>query len=354
MKIDIRDRVVPLDWLRGLAALSIMFYHLYSWQVAHLDAGTFLGRLGIYSVSLFFVLSGLSMAIAYENLKPGLKSAGRFLVMRVFRIWPLLWIVTIYVSIQNHLFATTDGQIKVALNLSTLFGLFKPDQYIAVGAWSIGNEMVYYLATPILLWLYQKGRAAGNLAFAISVVVGLYFAWGLFEPNVELAKQWSTYVNPLNNFYFYVGGIAMFYNFRRIHLPQVRVFLLFLVAVVLLLFLPVKGNQIQLVTEGWRIAFSLACFLLVFSFYKWHTGQVGLLGRMFEYFGIATYGIYMIHPVIFRELTKAFSAHGFLMGTRMTIVLISGCTVMLTVILALLSYYGFERKMMRFLKRKLL
>ena len=272
MKIDIRTRIIPLDWLRGLAALSIMFYHLYSWQVAHLDAGSMLGRFGIYSVSIFFVLSGLSMAIAYEHLKPGLKEAGKFLLTRVFRIWPLLWIVTIYVSVQNHLFATSDGQVKIALNLTTLFGLFKPDQYIAVGAWSIGNEMVYYLVTPLLLWLYQKGRAVGNVALAISVGVGLYFAWVLFDPSMELASQWSTYVNPLNNFYFYVGGIAMFYNFKHVRLNRLRSLLIGLFAMGLLLFLPAKGNQIQLVTEGWRIAFSMACFLLVFSFYKWQAG----------------------------------------------------------------------------------
>jgi peptidoglycan/LPS O-acetylase OafA/YrhL len=61
------NRFEPLDWLRGLLALSITVYHLTCCALQPPDASTFLGRLGIYGVSMFFVLSGLSMAAAYAT-----------------------------------------------------------------------------------------------------------------------------------------------------------------------------------------------------------------------------------------------------------------------------------------------
>ncbi|MFH4113324.1 acyltransferase family protein, partial [Acinetobacter baumannii] len=60
-------RYESLDWLRGLMAFAIMIYHLVSWQLFHPEAGSLLGNFGIYGVSIFFVLSGLSMAIVYSN-----------------------------------------------------------------------------------------------------------------------------------------------------------------------------------------------------------------------------------------------------------------------------------------------
>ncbi|HOY69302.1 MAG TPA: hypothetical protein PLZ85_00405 [Methylotenera sp.] len=57
-------RLDSLDWLRGLLAFSIMIYHLTSWEISPLESSHLLGRLGIYGVSMFFLLSGLSMAVA--------------------------------------------------------------------------------------------------------------------------------------------------------------------------------------------------------------------------------------------------------------------------------------------------
>ena len=58
-----KDRIESLDWLRGLMAVSIMIYHLTGGLFFTLDSSSVLGRLGVYGVSVFFVLSGLSMAV---------------------------------------------------------------------------------------------------------------------------------------------------------------------------------------------------------------------------------------------------------------------------------------------------
>jgi exopolysaccharide production protein ExoZ len=138
-----QGRNEPLDWLRGLLAAAIMLYHLV--------ASSLLGRLGVYGVSMFFVLSGLSIALVYHRFIIDGATAGRFFVRRVFRIWPLLWLAVIAVAVARALQGREVNWSQIALNLTTLFGFISPSDYINTGAWSIGNEMVYYALTPAIV-----------------------------------------------------------------------------------------------------------------------------------------------------------------------------------------------------------
>jgi exopolysaccharide production protein ExoZ len=54
-------RYLSLDILRGLSALGIMIYHYLGWILGHFGASNTLGRFGVYGVSIFYILSGLTM-----------------------------------------------------------------------------------------------------------------------------------------------------------------------------------------------------------------------------------------------------------------------------------------------------
>lgn len=99
LETTLSDRFESLDWLRGLMALSIMLYHFGSWH----DAAHPIGRLGIYGVSIFFILSGLSIAIAYDGFICDIRTSVRFFIRRLFRIWPLLWLAVALVVIPTCL-----------------------------------------------------------------------------------------------------------------------------------------------------------------------------------------------------------------------------------------------------------
>ncbi|HEX6179628.1 MAG TPA: hypothetical protein VFZ47_00205, partial [Chitinophagaceae bacterium] len=53
-------RLHSLDYLRGLAAFGIMAYHFMMWTMGEMDSSRKMGRVGIYGVSIFYVLSGLT------------------------------------------------------------------------------------------------------------------------------------------------------------------------------------------------------------------------------------------------------------------------------------------------------
>ncbi len=192
-------RIEPLDWQRGLLAFAIMIYHLTGWHYRHPDAATVLGRLGIYGVTMFFVLSGLSMALVYSNFILDGRTSIAFFVRRIFRIWPLLWVAVTVATAGGVLL--NDNYIDwslILLNLTTLFGFVSPGAYVNTGAWSIGNEMVYYALTPALIWIYNRRIAYGNLVFAATAVIGAYFAFYALSSEAILAAQWNTYINPFN------------------------------------------------------------------------------------------------------------------------------------------------------------
>ena len=90
-----------------------MIYHYLSFNYATPGPETFLGRVGIYGVSVFYILSGLTLFIVYESQF----SVKEFLIKRAFRIFPLLWI-TIFLTIFLH--KLSPPLTTIAFNLSGL------------------------------------------------------------------------------------------------------------------------------------------------------------------------------------------------------------------------------------------
>ena len=337
-------RIESLDWLRGLMALSIMFYHLTTITLMPLDSSDVLGRLGVYGVSIFFVLSGLSMAIVYHNYIKDFRTSLYFFIRRIFRIWPLLWLVCLLVVLPQIGKSGAYSLHLIFLNITTLFGFVKPTAYIAVGAWSIGNEMVYYALTPLIIYLYNYKRWIGNGLFIVSLIVGMIFSFYLLNPYLMLSRQWAIYVNPFNNFFLYIMGIAIYYNFKDIQINQKVNIAALLVAVALFCWLPFSGNQISILTGLGRICFVGLSFVIVFCFYKIKITLPHIINQSLENFGIATYGVYLFHPVMYFYINMLFPKLYFYYSN-----LLIGIVSVSTLVIAIISYKYFE---LRFIKIK--
>lgn len=342
------SRIETLDWLRGLMALSIMFYHLIYWIFFPLDASNPLGRLGVYGVSIFFILSGLSMAIVYNNHIKSIKESIIFFLRRIFRIWPLLWVATFILIVPLFIKGETVGWKFLFLNLTTLFGFISPTSYIATGAWSIGNEMVYYSLTPLILFLYDYKKWVGNIFLAICLSIGIFFAFNLLDPNESLANpvQWALYVNPLNNLFLYVIGIAIFYNFKGVNINSKLNITILITVVALFCLLPFKDNQICIVSGFGRIIFSILSSIIVLCFYKLDINLPSSPSKLLETFGIATYGIYLIHPIVYIYLNGLFGK----INLKNDLFLFSS-TIIITILLSIFSYKYFELRLIKIGKK---
>jgi len=338
-----KDRIESLDWLRGLMAVSIMIYHLTGGLFFTLDSSSVLGRLGVYGVSVFFVLSGLSMAVVYCKYIKDLQSSTFFYVRRVFRIWPLLWVCIVLELIPRLLRSEPINVWVVLANFTTVFGFVAPGAYINTGAWSIGNEMVYYAFTPLILFLYNRKLSLGNLFTGATLLVALYFAFFLLKPNDSLANQWNLYINPLNNLFLYAAGIGMYYNFRNVTMHPLASAMLLLASILFLALYPVEGDLIFIASGTNRVLFLFVCLAIVLSFYKFrlYNHIPPLVSVPLGKIGIATYGVYLLHPIVLTYsgivLYKMGIANNYLL---FFLVCVS------TVAIALFSYENYEKKMM--------
>jgi len=332
------QRIESLDWLRGLMAASIMCYHYVSWEIFQLDADGLLGKLGIYAVSIFFVLSGLSLSLVYSSFIKNAVSIFRFFIRRIFRIWPLMWLATglfiLFATIEHR---PSASLYAIFLNITTLFGFIDFGRYLPDGAWSIGNEMVYYAFTPAAIILFNKKRVYGNILLGISVIIGLIFSSLLLRPDMILAQQWNIYINPFNNLFLFIAGIALYYNFKEIQIGK-RLNLFFTAAAFLSFWLfGVSGNQILLVTGFNRILFSALCVFIVFLFWKLEFGLPQILKTPIAKICAASYAIYLLHPFALRTAKLITQSRGL---HDLNIIL--PLAVALTIFASLLAYSFLE------------
>ncbi|WP_143530088.1 acyltransferase family protein, partial [Rodentibacter trehalosifermentans] len=138
------NRISSLDYLRGLCAFSIMIYHYMLWTGYKVDANDFISRMGIYGVSVFYILSGLTLYIVYKDRNFLDKSEWlSFFKKRVLRILPLFSLVTILTFCLSRNFSYLSFKI-LFLNITGLFSIFSSSEYIATGGWSIENELFFY------------------------------------------------------------------------------------------------------------------------------------------------------------------------------------------------------------------
>ena len=199
-------RINSLDYLRGLMALLIMIYHYLVWVYEPFSSEDFLGIMGVYGVSTFYVLSGLTLYYVYgKTLK--INTTPKFFLKRFFRIYPLLWL-TIILTI--FLLNRSYPKETIFYNITGLFGFLAHDKYIATGAWSIGNELVFYSLFPIVIILDRKFKYVIEFIFLLSLIAGAYFSFNMLSSNEVLGgEQWRIYINPLNQAFLFFGGVLI-------------------------------------------------------------------------------------------------------------------------------------------------
>lgn len=296
-------RVESLDYLRGLMAFSVMIYHYCSWSGVELYSDSLLGKLGIYAVSMFYILSGLSLAIVYSGRVHTGNDVYRFWLKRLFRIVPLFWLVVTAVVFYNILLSVVNNVeigislYKLFLNYSLLFGFLEPDAYLSTGAWSIGNEMVFYAVLPLLLLLQNRFVYVIPVALVCTLAVGFYFSHVLFDRALSLERQWETYINPFNQFFLFLAGVCIG-QAKRFVISNIAGWLGVSVFFLIFCFYPVAGDLIYIVSGVERFIFSALCIVVVFIVFNFNPVFKGTIHKSLIFMGECCYSIYLLHPLV--------------------------------------------------------
>lgn len=323
--------------------MGIMVYHYCSWGLGHFPAETFLGRVGVYGVSLFYVLSGLTLYyVYYDKMKPNWRDQKDFFTKRFFRIFPLLWLTTVLTIATRY---PTDGipsPYILFINFTGLFGFIDWTNYIGTGVWSIGNELVFYLFFPFFILFAKKAKWAFWIFSFLIAAVYVYFAFIVLDPNIPTEPQKANYINPLNQVFLFLGGFLIGYLFKKLQPPNYVSLILLVVSLTAFILIPAKGDSISLVTGINRILFTLICFTICFSFYKLHFRLPGIIDKGLTKLGEASYSVYLIHPIVWAVLSftsKKLMAAGINFPVELRI----GICFVLALITSYLIYITYEK-----------
>lgn len=171
------NRFEVLDALRGLCAVLVVFFHMPVSSHFHALALT---RHGYLFVDFFFVLSGFVIAHAYGGRIRNAADAGRFLVRRIGRVWPLhIAILAAFVGLELcrlwfrfDSVTPFDGDRSLEYLLPNIlliqaFGQFEHLSWNGP-AWSISVEMGCYVLFALMLLAAPKRF----VPLAITLAVG--------------------------------------------------------------------------------------------------------------------------------------------------------------------------------------
>lgn len=327
------SRIKTLDILRGIAASSIMIYHYIGDALPkELEASHILSRIGYYGVSVFYILSGLTLSIVYLNKLETIKDSYKFYQKRIYRIYPLM-IVCMLLTLMHM---PIPSWYVLFMNFSGLFGLFDFENYIGVGVWSIGNELVFYLFFPILLFIHNSNKKLFYLLLIFSFMALTLNSTLLIK--AESTDNWGIYINPINQIFYFISGIVI---------GQIRCVKPNYAAVIICLsafgftFYPLEGNVDLLINSYHRLVFSACCLLMVYGFYSLDTKHIEnwLMIKALIIIGEISYAIYLLHPLV-AELTNfsiLVSGVGYLSAAYKIPLMIS-----ITLVTSYLSYHYFE------------
>jgi peptidoglycan/LPS O-acetylase OafA/YrhL len=291
-------RLHTLDYLRGIAATGIMVYHLLTWWYGAFPHDSVMARIGVYGVSIFYILSGLTLFHVYGSKITDHRSVGDFWVRRVFRIFPLMWVVTLLAI------WVTGEQVdarKLLLTLTGAFGFAAPTEYVSPGMWSIGNELVFYVLFPALVLFARTHRGLLVLAGFALFVPYLHTALVSIDPETPLgaADQWAAYVNPFNQAFLFFGGVAIAYTLRTVRISQAVAWTGLICSIAGFVTLPIGGDPSASVAGWTRLGFTVLCLAMAASAYKISADVPRFMRWPLRTIGEASYSVYLLHPITY-------------------------------------------------------
>jgi exopolysaccharide production protein ExoZ len=183
-----KRQILSIQYLRGIAALLVVFYHVLQEVGRYVKNSLFLDfyelrHFGQVGVDVFFVISGFVMMYVHGNDFQKSNISLKFLKRRIIRVVPLYWILTSFTAFLLYFKPEFFGGGKVFNFLHVVCSfLFIPAKN-SVGltlpvlgpGWSLNFEMYFYILFAILLMFNKKYLIRSlSIIFVVSVFCSLF------------------------------------------------------------------------------------------------------------------------------------------------------------------------------------
>lgn len=356
------DRVYfpNLNGLRFFAALLVIIEHVELVKFKYLDMDYFqlfrnrgTGELGVV---MFFVLSGflITYLLLVEKDKTKKISIKGFYMRRILRIWPLYYFlvflsffvlrnIPFFDIISTESIFTLENFLLYLFILPNvvLFGLDSAMPYLGI-TWSIGVEEQFYIIWPVLMkFIKNKQRLLFGVLFIYLLVHLVVLPVLMYVTNENscissIQAVWDRF----NIDCMAIGGLFALWHFNKksilkyLYNPSLNwcLVLFFIVALFTNFRLPYLNSEFFAVIFG----------ILILNLATNPNPILNLENKPFNYLGKISYGLYMYHLIAIVISLKVLDYMGIHRWQIQTL-----CSIGVTILMATLSYYGFEQRFIR-------
>jgi len=303
--VEEKSRILPIDGLRGIAALVVALYHYHTvtGMGKFLDLRAF--KAGLLGVDLFFILSGIIITYIYEDkIVRGATSFKSFMVARLARLYPLhfitffimlfLEVISFFWLKQGHIITDPASPTTTAFfNLTLLqnIGFYQKFANWNDPSWSISAEIAVNI---FWFWLAANRKNTSTLyVFLIWLTLAVI-------PYFEVLKPFFLLNRALAG--FLVGCLLYRHCIANGALNKIPVVSANVMAALLVIFIPVAliwPDQPLLKIDGSIFVIAIFPLLILLALHAKTFLRSRLESRVAVVLGHISYSVYLLHwPMI--------------------------------------------------------
>ena len=306
---------------------------------------------GHIGVILFFVISGflITFLLMKERDNYGRISIKDFWLRRIFRIWPVYYLVLL---ISVFFFETIPSGTSIAYALAIM-----PNFSHAIGCgwgtspqiWSVGVENQFYLLFPIIVMLVSRKR----LLWFLFIII-MFFAITPHLIDYVNVRIWENAgLTKFNGMFFYeskfdcIGiGCVAGYLYAEGHKLLEILFnkCLFIICLLLCLLLWCANLEIPYFTDEFM---AILFAVIILNICVNPNLSINIDNKITTFIGDVSYGIYMYHWIILIVAFKVLPINDSLQST----ILLYFCVLCGTILTAWVSYISYEKYFLSIKKR---
>ena len=294
-----RPHLPGVESLRAYAAFAIVIFHVIHLTQAPVPHSLEFMKLFFgYGVPLFFVVSAFSLAYGYEGKLSTKAQTAEFYLRRVLRIAPLYYLAVavqlISIKAQGYDMPSLGD---IALSLGFVFNM-SPHivDGIAPASWSIGVEMLFYAAFPLLLAI---ATTLPRAIFLTAIFAAGAVAYAIVGSKLKVNPSVVVHGVAFNLPYFGFGLIAFqLFRLTPVRLGSYLTFGALALTVVAWAVAPIFTRpdagvyRNVLYMAAWGAPFGLLCLGMALR-------PPGVLSNpVTQFLGKISFGVYLAHPQV--------------------------------------------------------
>ena len=329
-----------LNSLRAIAALIVFITHFS--DVTHWFDGALGGGSGAYGVMLFFLLSGFLMSYLYLDKAFSKDNIKQYIVARIGRVVPLYLLIVFASYFLSQ--AGSDVLYQIP-DFNSLLGhlLFMVGDSVL---WSIPPEVQFYLIF-IVFWSLSNHRS-GYIYLAIVAVLIMLFLTNFPRIYGDINGVPYNVFNVIRSLPLFFIGVVFGLNYKTLNIPAYMKQHWF---VLVLCLIPLMYPELSPVTTDAKhkmwlsyevlLVISTVFFCMVFLV---PDNNILLANKVGDFIGKISYSLYLLHLPVIMQVNQL----------NLSIELKLLLSLVVSLILAYISYRYFEKPIARLIRAKLI